>query len=460
MCVFPMGMVPKKDDQGQFVGWRKIMHLSYPRKGDFGSVNSGIDPADTKVKYQSFDDAVALGISLGPQGYLAKTDLKSAFRQLPIHPEDLHLLGFRIDALWFLDVCMSFGLAIACQVFEKFSTALHWSVSTLIRDLLIHYLDDFLLGGGRNQQTCKANLNTFDRVCRELGVPVARDKTTPPTQVLSFLGLLLDMRRQVISIPANKVDKVLRQIQYALSIKVVRVKFLQSMVGQLNFVGKAIPGVRCFNRRFYSALILPKDRKIHPYYHVKVTPELREDLLVWKTELKELNCTVPFRFVVPGHIWDVQLYTDASSVGWGVWYQESRWAYGAWSCKLMTQDRVTLAEMLAVLIAMQLFMEEFQGEHVVIHVDNTNVVSWVNNQTSPVPEALHFIRKMVAMSIKHQVLVKARYIRSEDNIHADLLSRLQVSEFRWLDNPRPLVVPETSRVSTVIWPGLEDVLRC
>ena len=423
--VSPLGMVPKKGEDGSFTGWQKITHLSYPRKGEFGSIKGGIDPADTKVKYQLFDEAVKLCVQLGTEGYLAKSDLKSAFRQLPIHSTDLHLLGFRLDSLWFLDVCMPFGLAIACKVYEDFSTVLHWVVAKLVGDLIRHYLDDFLLGG-RDQLRCQQNLRKFKQVCDHLGIPIAEDKTTLPTQIITFLGLVLNMRDQVIGIPQHKVDKALRQINYVLAAKTVRVKLLQSLTGLLNFVGKAIPGARCFNHRFYSAMVIPKDRKIHPYYHIKVAEELKEDLRVWKVALKELNFTIPFRFVVADELLDLQLYMDASPLGWGVWYQKKYWVYGAWTRTLQAEDKIALAEMLTALIALHLFIEEFQGQHVLIHVDNTNMVSWINNQTSPIPEALYLIRQLVAMSIKHQVLVKAEYMEYEANVCADHLSRLQV----------------------------------
>lgn len=78
--VSPLGLVPKKDP-GQF---RLIHHLSYP---EGCSVNDGIDPAFCRVVYASFDTALKWVRRCGPGALMAKTDIESAFRLLPLHPD-------------------------------------------------------------------------------------------------------------------------------------------------------------------------------------------------------------------------------------------------------------------------------------------------------------------------------------------------------------------------------------
>ncbi len=273
----PIGMVPKKNDEGHQVGWRKITYLSYPRTGTFRSVNSNIDP-DTHVKYQTFDQVVSLYMELGRGSFLAKSDLKLAFRQLPIHKEDLNLLGFRIDSLWFIDKCMPFGLVIACKVFKKFSSVIYWRVAQLIAESLLHYLDDFLLGG-KNKEHCQRNLEVFQNTCQSLGVPISWEKTTLPMQRLSFLGLGLDMAKQTVGIPENKVLKALRQIEHLLNRKMLQVKNLQKLAGLLNFIRKAVPRARAFMRHLYDAMRI-QDRMPSPYLHVKMSEEVKADLKV------------------------------------------------------------------------------------------------------------------------------------------------------------------------------------
>ncbi len=239
--VSPLGLVPKRDDKGNISGWRKITHLSYPKK-DGTSVNTRIDKHLASVQYQSFDDAVEMCHGLGQGAYLAKTDMKSAFRQLPIHKDDLNLLGCQVDGLWFLDVCMPFGLSIACKVFEEFSSAIHWRVTQLIGDKLVHYLDDFLLGA-RSKAKCSESLQVFRNVCTRVGMPIAEDKTVGPARKLSFLGLGLDTLKQCVGVPQHKIIKATKIVRSLLAAKVTTVRKLQVATGLLNFMSKAFIGV-------------------------------------------------------------------------------------------------------------------------------------------------------------------------------------------------------------------------
>ena len=75
-----------------------IHHLSYP-KGS--SVNNFIPDYCSTVKYASVGDAIKLLKCLGHGCFMAKTDVKSAFRIIPIHPADLSLLGMKWDNMYY-----------------------------------------------------------------------------------------------------------------------------------------------------------------------------------------------------------------------------------------------------------------------------------------------------------------------------------------------------------------------
>ena len=80
-----IGVVPKQHS----TEWRTIYYLSYP-PGD--SVNDHIIPKDPcSLQYVQVNDAISILKSLGPGTYMAKTDLKSAFRIMPIHQDDWNL---------------------------------------------------------------------------------------------------------------------------------------------------------------------------------------------------------------------------------------------------------------------------------------------------------------------------------------------------------------------------------
>lgn len=112
--ISPLGVVPKKNP-GEF---RLIHHLSSP-EGD--SVNDGIDSTYSSVQYHNIQNAISFLKAL-PNPFMAKTDIESAFRIIPIHPSQRHLLGFTWKGQFYFDRCLPMGLAESCRIFEEFSS--------------------------------------------------------------------------------------------------------------------------------------------------------------------------------------------------------------------------------------------------------------------------------------------------------------------------------------------------
>lgn len=83
---------------------------------------------------------------------LAKCDIKSAFRLLPVHPADFDLLGFAFDGKFYVDRALPMGCSISCSAFECFSSFLEWALRDRVgHDSTVHYLDDFLFAGPGGQ---------------------------------------------------------------------------------------------------------------------------------------------------------------------------------------------------------------------------------------------------------------------------------------------------------------------
>ncbi|XP_028415501.1 uncharacterized protein LOC114538532 [Dendronephthya gigantea] len=106
--VYPLGLVPKKNSSK----WRTIFHLSYP-KSSTTSVNANISSEDYSLQYVRIDDAMRILLELGPNCFMAKTDVQSAFRNIPVHPDDWELLGMKWRGLYFFDRVLPFGLRSA-----------------------------------------------------------------------------------------------------------------------------------------------------------------------------------------------------------------------------------------------------------------------------------------------------------------------------------------------------------
>ena len=113
-----LGAIPKKNLQDT---WHLILDLSHP-KGS--SVNEGIAPNLCSLSYVCVDDVVQHVLRLGTGCLLAKIDIESVFRNIPVHPHDRHLLGMRWNNHLFIDTALPFGLCFTPKIFNSIADAL------------------------------------------------------------------------------------------------------------------------------------------------------------------------------------------------------------------------------------------------------------------------------------------------------------------------------------------------
>ena len=71
-------------------------------------------------------------LSLGKGTLLAKVNLKSAYRMVPVHPEDRHLLGMEWQGKELVDTALPFGLRFAPKVFNVLQIASSGYFSTMV----------------------------------------------------------------------------------------------------------------------------------------------------------------------------------------------------------------------------------------------------------------------------------------------------------------------------------------
>ena len=95
------GVIPKGHNTGK---WRLITDLS------FQSVIDGIDPDLCTLSYLTVDKIAAEAERLGRGSLLAKVDIESVYRLIPVHPQDRLLQAVRWDGKLYIDLMLPFGL--------------------------------------------------------------------------------------------------------------------------------------------------------------------------------------------------------------------------------------------------------------------------------------------------------------------------------------------------------------
>ncbi|XP_078374065.1 uncharacterized protein LOC144657587 [Oculina patagonica] len=174
--ISPLGLVPKKHSDK----WRTIFHLSYPKTSST-SINANIPIEDYTLQYITVDNAIHLLLSLGKGAFMSKTDIQSAFRIIPIHPQDWELLGMQWKGLYFFDTVLPFGLRSAPFLFNMLSDALEWIIRHKLNITgVMHILDDFFIALPPPRSQCSTALCNLLTVFTDLDIPLAPGKTFPP----------------------------------------------------------------------------------------------------------------------------------------------------------------------------------------------------------------------------------------------------------------------------------------
>ena len=421
--ISPLGLV-EKSTKGKF---RLIFDLSHPHGA---SVNDGISDEFSTVQYSSFDDLASMVNRLGKGSWLVKLDIKSAFRLLPVHPEDYDLLGMCFNGKYFIDKAVPFGCRSSCALFEQFSTFLEWSLKNSANTSnIIHYLDDFC-GGQESYDLAQSTLGSMLGTLENLGVPIAQEKVEGPTNSLQYLGLVVNTQTMEITLPTNKIEDLKYHINICLSKRSkVTLRELQSLIGKLNFACRAVSPGRPFCRRLIDATMGVKQ----PFHRIRITNAMKEDLKIWLSFLNSFNGSC---LILPDS-WldnsDLQLFTDASgSLGFGA-YCQGHWAHGKWPANWQDGGPdITYKELFPIVVAIELWGSQLANKRVLFRCDNQAVVTILNKQSTRSKLSMNILRKFVLACLTHNIRFKAKHIPGAKNGIADALSRGQLVRFRTL----------------------------
>ena len=121
-------------------------------------------------------------------------------------------------------------------------------------------------------------MQAFIKMCGDLGVPLATGKTVGPSTALQFLGITLDAVSMEARLPEDKLTQCQLLLRLFLCRHKVTLRELQSLIGVLNFCCSVIGPGKAFLRRLID-LTLGISR---PHYHIRLTRQVKLDLLTWQ----------------------------------------------------------------------------------------------------------------------------------------------------------------------------------
>jgi hypothetical protein len=170
-----------------------------------------------------------------------------------------------------------------------------------------------------------------------------------------------------------------------------------------------------------------------------MTHQLKRDLEWWRTVPDQHSGRSIYKPIETAY-----LHADSSGYGWGAVlnYNPAYKARGFWYDN-DRQQHITWKELRAVRLAIDSFLPQLRGRHVLLHEDNTTVVARLSKLTTRSPVMMAELRRLSHLMDVYDISIRPRYIRSAANIWADSLSR-ELDRDDWQLNPRIFSYLETA----------------
>ena len=385
-------------------GWRPVLDLSalnvFLRKCPFRM--------ETPV---SVRDSLRLG------DWATSIDLTDAYFHIRIHRSCRKWLRFVWNGRAFQFRALPFGLSLAPWVFTRIVRELCLFVRS--KGIRIRaYLDDWLILA-TSRSLCQAHTRLLLDVSDRLGFLINRRKSDLcPAQSFTYLGMVFDTVSFTVRPSLPRVLKLQSLLSSLLKKEFASARTLTSLLGMMESLAGLLPLGRLHKREFQRQLLLRWSQSSQGWdVLIPLSPWLLLSTTRW-LDSEWFLIGVPIILPPP----EVELFTDASSVGWGA-HLDRLTTSGLWSAN-QALHHINWLELKAVCLALPVLVAQTAYRHVRLRTDNTTVACYVNKQggaRSPVLSRL--AENLLLWCQNNNICLSALHVAGASNIIADQLSR-------------------------------------
>lgn len=410
--------------------WRLVLNLSHLNKFDRAY----------KCRFETLKFLQRYDL----QGAFAlKADMADAFYQVPLHAGSVQFFSFEFAGSYYSINCLPFGWNNSPYVFTKVARVFvahlrapqhtrvppgcmyppppsSWLAQHGCR--VLPYLDDFLFIFP-DRDTAAAGADWVRSLMFWLGfTPHPTKSIWEPVQQLEHLGLTVDLAAGTFSVPAAKLARLSRMarditVSAKLRRRLVPKRELASFCGFAQSVRLAVMPANLFLRSLYDVCASV------PGWNgdVRLSRQAFRDLEWWASiPTRHLSSPIALRPAT------VELYVDASDVGWGAVLPDLQdspdgVARGSWSATEQSMH-INQKEMRAVQLALRSFAPVVRDRVVRVHEDNSVTQSVLGRFASRSPVLMTEYRHLWALLDELHVQLQVVRVASEHNL-ADAPSR-------------------------------------
>ena len=206
-CVHSLGAVPKKNGK-----WRPITDCRQPLGS---SINNHMSSTFREFSYATVDQVIEL---VTPNCFMATVDISAAYRTVTVNPAHWKFQGvsWAINGVdtYLMDTHICFGpMRCAPYLFTQISNFVVRCLQRRGYGKVISYIDDYIVFGD-TRESCLEAQQCLMELLGSLGFLVAWDKCSAPSQVVTYLGVEFNSSLMTVSLPAQKLSKLLHEIGF------------------------------------------------------------------------------------------------------------------------------------------------------------------------------------------------------------------------------------------------------
>ena len=158
---------------------------------------------------------------------------------------------------------------------------------------------------------------------------------------------------------------------------------------------------------------------------IMLSEDSKEELVLWDTEMVKWNGRT-----ILAQEPHMVIESDASKLGWGASYQGISTG-GPWSAQEKSQH-INCLELLAATLALQTFVKNERDVSVLLKIDNTAAVAYINNQGGTVSkELVSLTRKLWMWCLERNIHIQAQHLPGVMNLTADAELRVLRDRSDW-----------------------------
>ena len=396
-----------------------------PKKNGGVRIILNLSRLNLDVQYEHFkmETLQSVLLLMEKDCFMASLDLEDAYYSCNINEKYRKYLRFYWNEQLYEYTCLPNGLSCAPRIFTKILKPLYENLRS--KGLIsCYYLDDSWLFGNSYEE-CIANVKSTKHMLLQAGFLINQNKSIEiPSQEIEFLGFKLNSLQMVISLPPRKIDNIHGLCADFLAKNSIQIRVLAKFIGILV---SSLPGVK-YGELYYR--FLERDRN----FALRVSKGNYDDTTQLSSEaIGEIqwwsaNASTPKEICTPPH--DLCIAMDASSIGWGVHYNNQS-SGGHW---LLTEScsHINVLELKAILFGLKSFLNETVNRHIRIKSDNTTAVSYVNHLGGCKSIECHKVtREIWEWAIDRNNHLSAEFIAGKENTDADETSRIFDENTEW-----------------------------